>query len=71
MAFQHYKHLDAMNKKYASPSCTKIGTDVRINFVNYVRDPKEAQLHILITEQFTESGGEEYSLFLDFESLKA
>ncbi len=34
-----------------------------IKFVNYVRDSKEAQLHILITKQFTGSGGEEYSLF--------
>jgi len=36
-----------------------------ITFVNYVRERKEAQVHILITSQSTGSGGEAYSfLFL-------
>jgi len=33
-----------------------------ITFVNYVRDPKEAQIHVLITIQSTGSGGREYAL---------
>lgn len=33
-----------------------------ITFVNYVRDRKDAQVHILITSQNTASGGHEYTL---------
>ncbi len=33
-----------------------------ITFVNYVWDPKEAQIHILITTQRTGGGGREYSI---------
>jgi hypothetical protein len=33
-----------------------------IPFVNYVRDPKEADVHVLITTQTTGSGGTEYTL---------
>src|SRR4030042_6419487 len=33
-----------------------------ITFVNYVRDRKEAQVHVLITIQSTGSGGKEYTL---------
>jgi hypothetical protein len=33
-----------------------------ISFVNYVRDRKEAQVHILVTTQQTGSGGREYTL---------
>jgi hypothetical protein len=33
-----------------------------ITFVNYVRDRKEAQVHVLITIQSTGSGGREYTL---------
>ncbi|MCX7974783.1 MAG: hypothetical protein N3B16_09845 [Candidatus Aminicenantes bacterium] len=33
-----------------------------IPFVNFVRDPKEADVHILVTTQLTGSGGTEYTL---------
>ncbi len=33
-----------------------------IPFVNYVRDPKEADVHVLITTQGTGSGGREYTM---------
>jgi hypothetical protein len=33
-----------------------------ISFVNYVRDRKEAQVHVLVTTQQTGSGGREYTL---------
>jgi hypothetical protein len=33
-----------------------------IQFVNYVRDRKEADVHVLITQQGTGSGGQEYTL---------
>lgn len=34
-----------------------------INFINYVRDPKEAELYILLTAQTTGSGGSTYFFF--------
>jgi hypothetical protein len=44
-----------------------------ITFVNYVRDRKEAQVHILITTLSTGSGGREYTIAfigqLDFEGI--
>ena len=33
-----------------------------IQFVNYVRDPKQAEVYILVTELTTGSGGEEYTI---------
>jgi len=33
-----------------------------INFINYVRDRKEADAHVLITKQSTGSGGDEFTL---------
>jgi hypothetical protein len=33
-----------------------------ITFVNYVRDPQSADVHILVTRQSTGSGGREYTL---------
>lgn len=35
-----------------------------ITFVNYVRDRKQAQVHVLFTQQYTGSGGTEYTLTL-------
>jgi hypothetical protein len=35
-----------------------------IPFVNYVRDRKEADIHVLITEMYTGSGGTEYTVTL-------
>jgi hypothetical protein len=35
-----------------------------ITFVNYVRDRKEAQVHVLVTTQPTAGGGTEYTIFL-------
>jgi hypothetical protein len=44
-----------------------------IQFVNYVRDRKEADVHVLITQQGTGSGGNEYTLTFiglgDYESV--
>ena len=34
----------------------------KITFVNYVRDPKQAQVHVLIIDQGTASGGRTYTL---------
>jgi hypothetical protein len=34
-----------------------------VDFVSYVRDRMDAQLHVLVTSQATGSGGEEYSFF--------
>src|SRR5882762_2333460 len=35
-----------------------------INFVDYVRDRQDAQVHILVTDQATGGGGTEYTLLL-------
>jgi hypothetical protein len=43
-------------------SCDIEYIKTEITFVNYVRDRKEAQVHILITTQSTGSGGREYTL---------
>jgi hypothetical protein len=43
-------------------SCDLEYIKTEITFVNYVRDRKEAQVHILITTQATGSGGREYTL---------
>ena len=44
-----------------------------LTFVNYVRDRKQAQVHILITQMYTGSGGTEYTLTfigqLEFEGI--
>jgi hypothetical protein len=44
-----------------------------ITFVNYVRDPKEAQVYILVTTEWTASGGTEYTITFtgreDFQGL--
>jgi len=40
-----------------------------ITFVNYVRDPKEADIHLIITSSTTGGGGQEYTL--DFKGLGA
>ncbi len=41
-----------------------------IPFVNYVRDRKEAQVHVLITRQTTGTGGKEFTLtFIGYESF--
>ncbi len=43
-------------------SCDLDFIKTEITFVNYVRDRKEAQVHVLITTQRTGSGGREYTL---------
>lgn len=43
-------------------SCDIEYIKTEITFINYVRDRKEADVHVLITTQGTGSGGEEYTL---------
>jgi hypothetical protein len=43
-------------------SCDIDYIKTEVTFVNYVRDRKEAQVHVLITTQATGSGGQEYLL---------
>jgi hypothetical protein len=54
-------------------SCDIEYIKTEVTFVNYVRDRKEAQVHILITTQSTGSGGREYMINLlgqnDFKGL--
>jgi hypothetical protein len=61
--------LDADAIKKTAPKvfvdCTNCDMDyirTEITFVNYVRDRKDAQVHVLITTQSTGSGGTEYTL---------
>lgn len=42
--------------------CDRNFIQTEITFVNYVRDRKEAQTHVLVTTQRTGSGGREYTL---------
>jgi len=47
--------------------CTSCDLDylrTEVSFVNYVRDPKEADVHVLVTSQRSGSGGKEYTLTL-------
>jgi hypothetical protein len=45
-----------------------------INYLNYVRDPKQADIHLFITDEFTGGGGREYELSFigqnEFEDLE-
>ncbi|MFC2168392.1 hypothetical protein ACFLRW_05345 [Acidobacteriota bacterium] len=54
-------------------SCDIDYVRTEITFVNYVRDRKEAQVHVLVTTQGTGSGGREYTISLigqlDFEGI--
>ncbi|RPH75276.1 MAG: hypothetical protein EHM80_16480 [Nitrospiraceae bacterium] len=43
-------------------SCDTEYIKTEINFVNYVRDRKEAQIHLLVTTQSTGGGGTEFTL---------
>ena len=43
-------------------SCDLEYIKTEVTFVNYVRDRKEAQVHVLITTQTTASGGKEHTL---------
>lgn len=61
------QNLDEMKK--SAPKVFLDGTRIdldfirtEITFVNYVRDRKEADIHILITQQRTGGGGREYTL---------
>ena len=45
-------------------SCDEAYIRTEISFVNYVRDSKEADVHVLMTQQSTASGGHEYTLTL-------
>jgi len=42
---------------------------MHITFVNYVRDPKEADVHFLLTSQTTGTRGTEYTLIFVGKSL--
>ncbi len=55
--------------------CDRNYIRTEVTFVNYVRDRKEADVHILVTTQRTGSGGREYTFAFigrnDFEDIKA
>ena len=74
------EQVDIEELKKAAPkvfldcsSCDIQHIKTEITFVNYVRDRKEAQVHILITTLSTGSGGREYTISyigqLDFEGI--
>jgi len=62
----------ALKVFFDCPFCDEDHIRREVSFVNYVRDRKEAQVHVMITLQGTGSGGREYSfLFIgqkEFES---
>ncbi len=53
---------DALKVYLDCQRCDNDYIRTEITFVNYVRDRKEAQVHILVTSQRTASGGQEYTL---------
>lgn len=68
-AFSQSPQADIETLKKSAPkvfidcsACDLEYIKTEITFVNYVRDRKEAQVHILITTQATGSGGVEYTL---------
>ncbi len=52
---------DALKIYLDCPSCDDDYVRTEITYVNYVRDRKEAQVHILVTTQSTASRGREYT----------
>lgn len=79
-AFSQTKQTDIEELKKTAPkvfldcgSCDIDYVRTEITFVNYVRDRKEAQVHVLITTQRTGSGGREFTISLigqlDFEGI--
>jgi len=68
-AFSQTQQVDIEELKKTAPKiyidcdwCDIEYIKTEITFVNYVRDRKEAQVHVLITTQTTGSGGREYTL---------
>jgi hypothetical protein len=68
-AFSQTQQVDIEELKKTAPKvyidcewCDIEYIKTEITFVNYVRDRKEAQVHVLITTQATGSGGQEYTL---------
>ncbi|MDD5570405.1 MAG: hypothetical protein PHD97_04525 [Bacteroidales bacterium] len=54
---------DAINIYMDCSACDMDFIRKEITFVNYVREPKKAQVHILVTSQTSGNGGMEYTLF--------
>jgi hypothetical protein len=79
-AFSQTEQTDIEELKKSAPKifldCSMCDTQyikTEITYVNYVRDRKEAQVHILVTTRSTGSGGREYTISfigqLDFEGV--
>ncbi|OFY73996.1 MAG: hypothetical protein A2265_09395 [Bacteroidetes bacterium RIFOXYA12_FULL_33_9] len=68
-----YKESKHINVFVDCSFCDENYIKENINYVNYVRDTKESNVHILVTRQSTGSGGLEYSVFFiglnDFEYM--
>ncbi len=54
---------DAINLFIDCNYCDLSSIKKNIKWVNYVRDTKVAHVHLLVTENFTNGGGNEFSLF--------
>jgi len=54
---------DALNVYFNCPYCDMDYMKKEITYINYVRDQKDAQLYIMVTEMSTGGGGEEYSIY--------
>ncbi len=57
------KRINAIKIFLECNSCDFEFIKQELTYVNYVRDPKEAQVHILVSSQNTGSGGTEYKLY--------
>lgn len=55
---------EAINLFINCNNCDLSSIKKNIKWVNYVRDTKDAHVHLLVTESSTNSGGTEFSLFI-------
>ncbi len=62
MSFSQSSRSDALNLYIDCSTCDNDYMRQNISFVNFVRDRKVADVHVIITYQNTGSGGEEYQL---------
>ncbi|MDR8389674.1 hypothetical protein NC796_00905 [Aliifodinibius sp. S!AR15-10] len=66
------KKYEMLNVYLDCSDCYEDYLRSEINFVNFVRNPSDASIHLLITDAGTASGGEEYTLkFIGKDSLQA
>jgi len=74
MHAQEKKNIDKLNVFLECSACDMTYIRQQVNQINYVRDPKQAHVHALVTTQYTASGGRNYKIDLiglkEFKEMK-